>query len=291
VKESLRVAVVQGQTFSIKQKQSNLNAALRTIKKLGRKHDLVVFPELSLTGYGGDPATGSYRKLLWNQAEQIPGISTRKIGRVASKTGTYVAFGMAERSRLPFAVYNAAVLVGPEGYVGHTRKVHLVGEDDSAYTRGNEINAIKTSIGTFGMLVCYDMWFPEASRLLALDGAELIIILSSSFTGGSAGGIGSTKSKRLMWDLLPRAIALNNLVHVVACNGAGKVFMGERLGYWERLGRSKIIDALGEIVSNTTSNRDTVVKGVLKQDTLEQARTLYSLFRDRVPQTYRRITE
>jgi len=251
----------------------------------------VVFPELSLTGYGGDPTASSYRNLLWNQAEEIPGPSTSEIEKAASKTDTYVVFGIAERSKVPFSVYNAAVLVGPDGYVGHTRKAHLVGEDDSPYAKGNEIKALRTSIGTIGLMICYDMWFPEASRLLALDGAEVITILSSSFTGGSAGGIGSRESKRLMWDILPRAIALNNLVHVVACNGAGRVFMGERLGYWERLGRTRIVDALGKIISTTTTSRETIVRGVLTHNTLEQARTLYSLFRDRVPQLYRNITE
>ncbi len=259
----------------------------KAVKKLGPNNDLIVFPELSLTGYGGDPSTHKFRKNLWNLAEEIPGPSTSRIESEAMETGCYIAFGAAERGKSPKAVYNAAVLVGPDGYVGHTRKTHLVGVDDSPYTRGNRIETFRTKIGRLGLMVCYDMWFPEVGRILALDGAEIIVILSSSFAGGSSGGIGSKQSKQVMWDTLPRSIALTNLLHVVACDGAGRVFMGRKLGYWERLGRTRIVDALGRTVGETKGNRATVVEGILTRKSFEDARSFYSFLQNRNPKLYR----
>ena len=262
---------------------------IKTVEKLGTKTDLIVFPELSLTGYGGDPSTFKFRRNLWKMAEEIPGPSTSRMERAAREAGCYVAFGAAERGKRPMSVYNAAVLVGPNGYVGHTRKTHLVGIDDSPYTRGDRIEAIHTKIGRIGLMVCYDMWFPEVARILTLDGAEVIVILSSSFKGGNSGGIGSKQSKALMWNTLPRAAALTNLVHVIACDGAGTVYMGKRLGYWERLGRTRIVDALGRIVGETRGNRTTVVEGILTRKCLEEARSFYSLLHDRNPELYSSI--
>jgi predicted amidohydrolase len=259
----------------------------KMVEKLGSKNDLIVFPELSLTGYGGDPSTLKFRKNLWKHAEEIPGPSTSRMERAAEETGCYVAFGAAERGKRLETVYNAAVLVGPEGYVGHARKTHLVGVDDSPYAGGNRIESFRTKIGRLGLMVCYDMWFPEVGRILTLGGAEVILILSSSFIGGSSGGIGSRQSKQVMWDILPRAIALTNLVHVVACDGSGKVFMGKKLGYWERLGRTRIVDALGRIVGETKRNRATVVEGILERKTFEEARSFYSLLHDRKPKLYK----
>ncbi len=171
------------------------------------------------------------------------------------------------------------------------RKTHLTGEDDSPYRAGGEIHVLRTKLATIGLMICYDTWFPEVGRLLALEGAEVIAILSSTFTGGSAGGIGSRQSKRAMWDIFPRAVALANLLHVVACNGAGKVFLGNRLGYWERLGRSRIISAKGEIVAATRANKRTIVEGTLTASALREARKQYSLLSDRVPRLYGPLTE
>ena len=285
------MAAVQCVTFPIQEKSRNISRIIATIDKIGSKNDLVIFPELSVTGYGGDPTTAAYRKCLRKEAEEIPGPATSAIEKAVRETGCYAAFGIAERDENSRAVHNSAVLVGPKGLVGRARKTHLTGEDDSPYRAGDKIQVFRTELATIGLMICYDMWFPEVGRLLALKGAEVIAILSSTFTGGSAGGIGSRESKQAMWDLLPRSVALANLLHVVACNGAGKVFLGNRLGYWERLGRSRIINALGEIVSQTRANNETIVQGTLTAASLKEARQQYSLLSDRIPRLYKPLTK
>lgn len=290
MKEELSVAAVQCNAFPLNEKELNVKKIIKTIARVGKGADLVVFPELSSVGYGADPTSPAFRKLLWKAAEEHHGQTTRRIEKAAREAGCYVAFGLALRSGLPFAVRNAAVLVGPEGYIGHTCKTHLSGDDDSPYYPGTEIDVFNTELGTIGLMICYDMWFPEVGRLLALKGAETIAVLSSVFGGGSSGGIGTSESKMAMWDTFPLSMALANLVHVIACNGAGAVFMGKRLGYWERLGRTRIIDALGNIVGETRNSKETVVRGVLTEEALHQARTFYSMLKDRVPYLYRQLS-
>jgi predicted amidohydrolase len=289
--KKIRVTAVQSMTFPVQEKSRNINRMVATIGKIGSKNDLVIFPELSVTGYGGDPVTATYRKRLRKEAEEIPGPATSAIEKAVQETGCYTAFGIAERDRNSRAVYNSAVLIGPEGLVGKTRKTHLTGEDDSPYHAGDKVQVFRTELATIGLMICYDMWFPEVGRLLALKGAEVIAILSSTFTGGSAGGMGSRESKRAMWDFLPRSVALANLLHVVACNGAGKVFLGNRLGYWERLGRSRVINALGQIVAEARTNNETTVQGTLTAATFREARQQYSLLSDRVPRLYKPLTK
>jgi predicted amidohydrolase len=287
MKKEIRVAAVQCVTRPIQEKSRNVNQIVNMILKIGSENDLVIFPELSVTGYGGDPTTATYRRRLLIASEDIPGPTTSTVEKAAREVGCYAAFGIAERARNARGVYNSAVLVGPDGFVGRTRKTHLTGEDDSPYRPGEKIGVLKTKIATFGLMVCYDMWFPEVGRLLALEGAEVIAILSSTFAGGPAGGIGSKETKLAMWDILPRSVALANLLHVVACNGAGKVFLGNRLGYWERLGRSRIINALGEIVSETCTNKEAIVHGELTANSIREARNQYSLLSDRIPRLYK----
>jgi len=287
LRKELRVAAVQCNTLPLDKKEFNVKRIITTIQRTGKTADLMIFPELSVGGYGGDPTSSTFRKLLWKAAEDVPGPTTKRIEKAAKDAGCCVAFGLVLRSNLPFAVHNAAVLVGPDGYMGHTCKTHLSGAyDDAPYYPGREVNVFKSKVGMIGLMICYEMWFPEVGRLLALKGAEVIVSLSSAFAGGSSGGIGTRDSKRAMWDTLPRAIALSNLVHVVACNGAGRVFMGRRLGYWKRLGRTRIINALGGIVAENENDKELIVKGVLTEDVLQTARTCYSLLRDRVPYLY-----
>ncbi len=125
----MRVTAVQCETFPLQEKLLNINTIVSTVRRIGSKNDLVVFPELSVTGYGGDPTTVTYRKRLRKEAEEIPGPSTRAIEKAAEETGCYVAFGIAERDRNPRVVYNSAVLVGPEGLVGRTAQ-------DASHWRG-----------------------------------------------------------------------------------------------------------------------------------------------------------
>ncbi|HEX4920546.1 MAG TPA: carbon-nitrogen hydrolase family protein [Candidatus Bathyarchaeia archaeon] len=139
--------------------------------------DLLVFPELHLTGY-------TMLDEVINLAEPIPGPSVGKVEKLAREHGVHVVFGMPEMSEVKGVVHNTAVLVGPKGLVGKYRKIHLpqhsVFDERRYYRPGQAVPVFETSLGKIGLTICYDLYFPELTRLLALGGAELIICISAS---------------------------------------------------------------------------------------------------------------
>ena len=128
--------------------------------------DLVVLPEtLTIYGTGLDPE---------QVAEPIPGPSTQFFGRLAKQHDLYIVAGLVERDG--HLVYNVAALIGPEGeLVGTYRKVTLpTSESDAGYMAGDDYPVFETRFGTIGMMICYDGFFPEVARNLAINGAEVI---------------------------------------------------------------------------------------------------------------------
>lgn len=143
--------------------------------------DLLCFPELAVSGMPSHPMfmydvdDVSYQISI---AEFIPdGPSTTRIIELAEKYGMYIAFGILERSRdRQYAIYNSAVLVGPEGYIGHTQKTHQPLTERLMYHTGDGAYPVfDTPIGKIGFCICYEKTFPEISRILAIKGAEIII--------------------------------------------------------------------------------------------------------------------
>lgn len=131
-----------------------------------QKADLVVLPE-TLTYYG----TG---KKMHECAETVPGPSTAYFGRLAQKHDLYIVAGLIERDGP--AIYNVAVLIGPDGrVVGKYRKVTLPrGEIEAGLTPGREYPVFETRFGKVGIMICYDGFFPEVARALTTQGAEII---------------------------------------------------------------------------------------------------------------------
>ncbi len=139
--------------------------------------DLLIFPELHLTGY-------TMQDEVYNLAEPVPGPSVKKVEKLAREHGVHIVFGMPEESEVKGVIHNTAVLVGPKGLVGKYRKIylptHTVFEERRYYRPGQEVPVFNTSLGTVGLTICYDLYFPELTRLLALEGAQLIICISAS---------------------------------------------------------------------------------------------------------------
>jgi len=130
---------------------------------------LVVFPEMGVSGYffGG-------RQRLWELSEPVPdGPVTKELEKLAAANHCYIAAGLPER--YGDALYNCAVLVGPEGYIAKYRKIHLWNEEKLLYDPGDLGQVVAdTAIGKIGLLICYDLWFPEQARILSLMGADVI---------------------------------------------------------------------------------------------------------------------
>jgi predicted amidohydrolase len=124
--------------------------------------ELVVFPELALTGLG-DPATS---------AQPIPGPATESLAKLAGELGLYLVCGLAERDG--DLIYNSACLVSPDGDISVYRKTHLTADERSWATAGDGWTVVDTPIGRIGLLIGHDASFPEAGRVLALRGCDLI---------------------------------------------------------------------------------------------------------------------
>lgn len=129
--------------------------------------ELVLFPELVVHGHC-TPNT-------WELAEPIPdGPSVRRLCEYAAEFGLFLSVGMSEKEH--DIVYNAQVLIGPQGYIGKQRKLHTSRDENSHYKGGREISVFDIGKCKVGMIICYDNQFPEIARIVALKGADIILM-------------------------------------------------------------------------------------------------------------------
>ncbi len=132
---------------------------------------LIVLPELASTGYVFET-----QEEAASLAEPVPdGPTTRAWAALAAELGIHLVAGIAEKAG--GTLYNAAVIVGPEGYIGTYRKAHLWDRENLFFARGDlGFPVFDTALGKVGVAICYDGWFPETFRQLALGGAEIVCI-------------------------------------------------------------------------------------------------------------------
>ncbi|MCO5973392.1 nitrilase family protein [Actinoallomurus soli] len=167
----VRVAVIQfAPQAGLENRAANSERALALASQAVEDGaTLIVLPELATTGYSFRDRAEAY-----DHAESVPaGETVRGWESFARRHGVYVVGGLAERDGV--RLYDTAVLVGPDGYVGRYRKAHLWNEEKLWFTPGDlGFPVFETRIGRIGLLVCWDIWFPEAPRLLAQQGADII---------------------------------------------------------------------------------------------------------------------
>ena len=211
-------------------KERNLRQISEQASKARKKNvDLLIFPELHLTGY-------TMRDEVSHLAESIPGPSTRKVETLAREHGVHVVFGMPEESEVKGVIHNTAVFVGPKGLVGRYRKIrlptHSVFEERRYYRPGQEASVFKTDIGTIGLSICYDLYFPELTRLQALQGAELVVCISAS-----------PGLRRRFFEGFCLSRAMENAVYLAYVNRVG---IEEGLQFW---GGSRVIAPNGSVLA------------------------------------------
>jgi predicted amidohydrolase len=169
----VRVAVAQ---FEPRVGVENLKAnALAVEQRLIAAADaganLIVLPELATTGYVFET-----REEAFAHAEAVPdGPTVESFARIAAARNVYIVGCVAERDGMK--LYDTAVLVGPEGYIGRYRKTHLWNTEKLWFTPGDEgFSVFDTKIGRIGLLVCWDIWFPETARIVTQMGADIICV-------------------------------------------------------------------------------------------------------------------
>ncbi|MCK6449748.1 MAG: carbon-nitrogen hydrolase family protein [Alphaproteobacteria bacterium] len=263
------------------EKEATVRTAVRLIEEAaGRGAALVVLPEV-WTGLGYSTPS-AYKEI----AEPIPGPTTDRLGRIARQYGLHIVGSIYEDAGQG-VYHNTAPLIGPDGgIVGLYRKTHLFdapnrpdikpGMQESAKVRaGDSLPVFDTAIGRIGVSVCSDLRFPEIYRVLALQGAE-VIVCASAFL-----------SPRFdHWEFFLRARACENQVFVAA---SGQVGTEPRSGIGF-VGRSMIVDPWGTIVS-TASDTETVTSAEIDVDFIDEVKRRYPLMEQRRPALYGPIAD
>ncbi len=267
MKDKIKLALAQ-----ISSKRENKEENLKkfetlTLKAKEKSADLVIFPELSLTGY-------VVRDQLYELAENIPGPSTQRVEEIAKKTGMHIIFGMPELSEKTRAtMFNTAVFVGPNGVIGKYRKMYLpthsVFEEKRHFRPGYQAAAFDTPIGKIGLCICYDIFFPEVTRLTRLQGAQLIVCISAS-----------PAVRRSYFEILTAARALENTAFLAYVNLVG---VEDGLQFW---GGSRIISPTGDVVTKAKYDEEDFVLGDIDYNEIRAAETFIPTLKDLRPELF-----
>ncbi|MBS7632370.1 carbon-nitrogen hydrolase family protein [Candidatus Bathyarchaeota archaeon] len=254
-------------------KESNLEKISKvTINAKKQGANLVIFPELALTGY-------VVKDEIYELAEHVPGPATNFIAKLARKTGTHIVFGMPELGEKAQAtLYNAAVLVSPSGFVGKYRKMYLpthsIFEEKRYFRPGYHPATLKTEIGHLGLIICYDLFFPEVSRLTRLGGAQLIICISAS-----------PAVRRTFFETLIAARAIENSAFMAYVNLAG---IEDGLQFW---GGSRLVGPQGKILAQAEYDKEDTVIGEVDYADLKPIEAFVPTLRDLRPELFEKLKE
>lgn len=207
----ITVACVQFEPI-VGDKERNVRRSIELIEEaVGKGADLVVLPELCNSGYVFES-----REEAFALSEEIPtGETTAAWMALAARTGIHIVAGINEREGT--LLYNASVLVGPQGHVGTFRKLHLWNEENLFFEPGNlGMPVFRTPIGRIASNICYDSWFPESFRLAALQGADIVCVPTNWVPIP-----GQAEGERAMANTLVMAAAHTNSVFIAAADRIG----------------------------------------------------------------------
>lgn len=272
MKTKIKLALAQITSKRENKSENLLKIEKLTLKAKQQEADLIIFPEMSLTGY-------VLLDQVYELAETIPGPATEKIEALAKKTGMHIVFGMPELSEKTQAtVFNTAVFVGPQGLIGKYRKMYLpthsVFEEKRYFRPGYETAAFQTELGNIGLTICYDVFFPEVYRLTRLNGAQLIICISAS-----------PAVRRSYFEILTAARALENTAFLAYVNLAG---VEDGLQFW---GGSRLVGPTGDVLAKAKYDEEDFIVCEVDFGDLRAAETFIPTLRDLRPELFDRLKE
>ena len=271
------------------QREQNLAASIAGIREAAAQGArLVLLQELHTSLY----FCQTENALLWDLAESIPGPSTDALGKIAKELGVVIVSSLFER-RTAGIYHNTAVIIEKNGEIaGKYRKMHI--PDDPGFyekfyfTPGDlGFNPIHTSVGNLGVLICWDQWYPEAARLMALRGADILLYPTAIGWGTQEDDADECKRQRESWVLIQRAHAIANGIPVAVCNRIGfePVEPGKAQGmrFW---GSSFVVGPQGEFLAEASEGQPEVLIAKLNLKRSEQVRRGWPFLRDRRTDAY-----
>lgn len=231
---------------------------------------------------------------LFDLAESIPGPTTKLFSKLAKRLNILIVVPIFER-RTAGLYHNSVVIIDVDGsIVGLYRKIHI--PDDPAYyekyyfapgDRG--FQSIETSAGKFGLLICWDQWYPEAARLTALKGAE-ILFYPTAIGWHPSEKMQEGSAQRDAWKVIQRGHAIANGVFVVAVNRVGHEKPddgGDGIEFW---GNSFLCDPFGVVLVEASTDKEEVLLAEIDLNRIEEIRRSWPFLRDRRVDTYSKIT-
>lgn len=270
----------------------NLERSIQAIREAkSRGAELIILPELHLGPYFCQTEDTT----CFDLAEPIPGPTTEALGHVAAELGVVIVASLFER-RAPGLYHNTAVVLEKDGrLVGKYRKMHI--PDDPGYyekfyfTPGDlGFKPIDTSVGKLGVLVCWDQWYPEAARLMALAGADLLIYPTA--IGWNLDDPEAERERQLnAWITVQRGHAVANGLPVIACNRIGHEedpsTQSSGIRFW---GNSFAAGPQGEFLTHLDAVEEMVELVEIDKSRSEDVRRIWPFLRDRRIESYSDLT-
>jgi len=242
---------------------TNLNRTIPVLKAAQQADcDLVVFPEMFLTGFIS-------RDQLLELAEPLDGATVKKLCTLAKNHHLGIIMGLPEMDPRTKMVYNTALAIEPDGTIaGFHRKVHPFGRESELHATGNTFEPFQFLNHTIGLGICFDTEFPESARLLALKGAEVIFAPTANM-----------EPYELVQSVFVRARALENHIFYVICNrvGSDNVFT--------YFGESTVADPFGNLLCRA-GNSEEIVYANLDFSLIQQSKQTYNYLQERRPDVY-----
>ena len=278
----MRIGIIQQHnTADIEDNKLKLAEKIRTVAAQGA--ELIVLQELHNGLYFCDIEDVE----RFDHAEPIPGPSTEFYGALAKELGVVIVTSLFER-RAAGLYHNTAVVMEKDGSIaGRYRKMHI--PDDPAYyekfyfTPGDMgFHPIDTSVGRLGVMVCWDQWYPEAARLMALQGAEILIYPTAiGYTDNDDEA--EQQRQREAWTTVMRGHAVANGLPVVAVNRVGRE---DEINFW---GSSFIAGPQGELLHRASETEEELAIVEVDLQHSEQVRRWWPFLRDRRIDAYQYI--
>jgi len=290
LKKTLNVALVQRSCSA--NVEENLNANIAAIKKAGKQGaQLVLLQELHNSLYFCQVEDTDQFDL----AESIPGPSTDALSLAAQEAGVVVVSSLFER-RAAGLYHNTAVVYDSDGSIaGRYRKMHI--PDDPGFyekfyfTPGDlGFTPIETSVGKLGVLICWDQWYPEAARLMALAGADLLLY-PTAIGWDPRDTPDEQERQRQAWITIQRAHSIANGIPTLVCNRAGHETdpcgQSEGIQFW---GTSFVCGPQGEILAESSITQNEILQCDIDLNRSEEIRRIWPYLRDRRIDDYDELT-
>ncbi|MBB1281376.1 carbon-nitrogen hydrolase [Pseudoalteromonas sp. SR41-1] len=287
----LTVALVQQSNSD--NAQDNMAKSISAIREAAQKGaKLVVLQELHRSLYFCQTENVD----VFDLAETIPGPSSNALGELAKELSIVIVASLFEK-RATGLYHNTAVVLEQDGSIaGKYRKMHI--PDDPGFyekfyfTPGDiGFEPIQTSVGKLGVLVCWDQWFPEAARLMAMAGAE-VLIYPTAIGWDPNDDIAEQTRQKDAWVISQRAHAVANGVPVISCNRVGHESdpsaQSDGISFW---GNSFIAGPQGELLAEANNTDEQILVVEIDQKRSENVRRIWPFLRDRRIDHYKDLTK